>query len=133
MNHARGEFEVKVTPQPLNGPVEETSLGRLLIEKQFRGDFVGTGQGQMLSAMGTIEGSGAYVAAERVNGKLDGREGSFALIHRGTMRGGNAAMEVTIVPDSGTAGFSGISGALHITIDGKVHHYDLEYSLPPAR
>ena len=35
----------------------------------------------MLTAMSQVEGSGAYVAVERVTGTLAGRKGSFALHH----------------------------------------------------
>jgi len=59
MKHARGEFDVKVTPLALAGPTEDASLGRLSIEKEFRGDFVGIGRGQMLTAMTAVEGSAA--------------------------------------------------------------------------
>ncbi len=37
------------------------------------------------------------------------------------------------VPDSGTGGLEGISGTLHILIEGKKHRYDLEYILPPRQ
>ena len=48
MEHANGEFDVSVTPLPLSGPAEDSALGRMSIEKQFRGDLVATGKGQML-------------------------------------------------------------------------------------
>ena len=50
------ELDVNVTPLPLSGPDEDPSLGRLSIEKEFRGDFVGRGRGQMLTAMTGVEG-----------------------------------------------------------------------------
>ena len=133
MRHARGEFDVKVTPLPLAGPADEPSLGRLSIEKRFRGDFVGVGEGQMLTATTGVEGSAAYVAIERVSGTLEGRVGSFALQHRGEMRGGQQDLHVSVVPDSGTGGFAGIAGTLHIIIEGKNHRYELAYTLPALR
>ena len=83
----------------------------------------------MLTAMTGVQGSAAYVAIERVSGVLEGREGSFALQHRGAMNRGAQEMLVTVVPDSGTGEFTGISGTLHIIIEGKEHRYDFEYSL----
>ena len=133
MKHARGEFDVKVTPLPLAGPSEDASLGRMSIEKEFRGDFVGQGRGQMLTAMTAVEGSAAYVAIERVNGVLEGREGSFALQHRGEMSRGQQDLYVNVVPDSGTGAFTGISGMLQIVVEGKQHRYDLAYKLPALR
>jgi hypothetical protein len=65
-----------------------------------------------------------------VSGILEGREGSFALQHRGAMNRGAQEILVTVVPDSGTGELTGISGTLHIIIEGKEHRYDFEYSLP---
>jgi len=85
----------------------------------------------VLTAMTGAEGSAAYVAIERVSGTLEGREGTFALQHRGTMNRGAQEMLVTVVPDSGTAELTGIAGTLHIVVEAKQHRYDFEYSLPP--
>jgi len=131
MKHAKGEFDVRVAPLPLAGPAEDPTLGRLSIEKEFHGDFVGNGKGQMLTAMTAAEGSAAYVAIERVSGTLEQRQGTFALQHRGTMTRGAQELLVSVVPDSGTGELAGIAGTLHIIIEGKLHRYDLEYSLPP--
>ncbi len=129
MEHARGDFDVKVNPLPLAGPAEDASLGRMSIEKEFHGDLVGTGKGQMLTA-GGAESSGVYVAVETVSATLAGRKGTFALYHRGVMRRGVPELAVLVVPDSGTGELAGISGTLHIIIEGKKHSYDFEYSLP---
>jgi hypothetical protein len=128
--HARGTFEVQITPQPVDAFTDATTLGRMTIDKQFSGDLVGTGKGQMLTGMGTVKGSAAYSAIERVTGTMAGRQGSFVLQHTGVMAKGEQSLTITIVPDSGTDGFAGISGTLAIIIDGKKHSYDLEYTLP---
>ena len=130
MKHAKGEFDVKVTPVSLAGPAEDASLGRMTLEKEFRGDFVGQGRGQMLTAMTDVEGSAAYVAIERVSGVLEGREGSFALQHRGEMNRGEQDLYVNVVPDSGTGSLTGITGMLKIVVEGKQHRYELAYKLP---
>lgn len=128
--HAKGTFEVKMTPQaPVDG-VGDPSVGRMALEKQFSGDLRGTGKGQMLAVGTAVDGSAGYVAMERVHGSLHGREGSFALQHHGVMDRGTATLSITIVPDSGTDGLSGIAGVLSLTIESGVHHYDLAYSLP---
>jgi hypothetical protein len=131
MKHAYGEFDVKVHPLPLGGPAEDATLGRMSLEKEFRGDLEGSGKGQMLTGMTAVAGSAAYVAIERVTARLEGREGTFTLQHRGTMQQGEQNLLVSIVPDSGTGALEGISGTLHILIEGKKHRYDLEYILPP--
>ena len=61
---ATGRFEVKLTPQPFDGVAEGAKLGRMTIDKQFRGDLEGTSKGQMLSAGTDVGGSAGYVAVE---------------------------------------------------------------------
>lgn len=128
--HAAGTFEVKVTPQPADGYADGAMLGRLTIDKQFRGDLEGTSRGQMLSAMTSVKGSAGYVAIERVEGTLDGRTGTFVLQHSGTMSRGAQQLIVSVVPDSGTDGLSGISGTMTIEVGGGKHAYTFDYALP---
>lgn len=128
---ARGEFDVKLTPQSGDATVDP-SLGRLSISKQFHGDLEGSGQGQMLTGMTAVEGSAVYVAVERVTGTLHGRRGSFVLVHRGVMTRGQPDLSVTVAPDSGTDDLAGISGHMTIDIAAGKHAYALEYWLPPA-
>lgn len=127
---ARGTFDVEVTPLPSEGG---GTPGRMAMTKQFHGDLEGTSQGQMLTAMTAVEGSAAYVAIEEVRGELAGRNGTFALYHTGTMRGGVPELSVRVVPDSGTGELVGLAGELTIEIaaDG-THSYAFEYSLPES-
>ncbi|HEX5963764.1 MAG TPA: DUF3224 domain-containing protein [Gemmatimonadales bacterium] len=131
--HARGAFDVKLTPQAPDGGAQDSALGRMTIHKQFRGDLEGTSRGQMLTAMTQVQGSAGYVAIEQVTGKLQGRNGTFALQHTGRMHRGAPQLMITVVPDSGTGELAGLAGQMTITIaDGK-HSYDLEYTLPSGR
>lgn len=130
MAHARGPFEVKLTPQPFDDKTEEELLGRMSLDKQFHGDLEATSRGVMLSAGTNVKGSGGYVAIERVTGTLHGHSGSFVLQHSGTMDRGAQHLTITVVPDSGTGQLAGLAGKMNITIaDGK-HSYDFEYTLP---
>jgi len=129
MRHARGTFDLTITPVQ---PAPETAPdvpGRMTLSKVFHGDLTGTGTGEMLATMAP-GASGAYVAMERVSGSIDGHEGSFALVHRGLMDKGAQDLLITIVPGSGTGDLTGIAGVFHLTIEGGEHRYDLEYSLP---
>lgn len=130
MHHAKGEFDVQVTPKPLDGSVEDPVLTRYALTKQLRGDLVATGAGQMLASGGADQTSGAYVALERITGTLHGKEGSFVLQHRGTMDASGYDMQVTIVPGSGTGALAGIKGTFKILFEGPKHLYELEYELP---
>jgi hypothetical protein len=124
---ASGTFEVKVEPI-----AQESRFPRLALEKRFSGDLEGTSDGEMMSVDSTVEGSGAYVAIERVTGTLRGRKGSFSLIHNGTMRkGGDFRLEIKVVPDSGTEQLKGLTGTMQIVIEGGKHSYHFDYSIQP--
>ncbi len=128
--HASGEFDVKIGPQKDEG-IGDPTIGRMSIDKVYRGDLAGTGLGQMLAGMAAeVTDSGAYVAIERIRGTLHGRTGSFAVHHRGVMTRGAQDLVITVIPDSGTEGLTGISGTMTIDIrDGK-HFYGIDYTLP---
>ncbi|WP_345779211.1 DUF3224 domain-containing protein [Lysobacter sp. CFH 32150] len=128
--HAQGSFDVKVKPQQADNPeAKAAQLTRLSIDKQFHGALEATSTGEML-ASGDGAGSGAYVALEKVTGSLQGRKGSFVLLHSAVMTQGTPQhWSVTVVPDSGTDQLRGLAGAMTITIiDGK-HDYDFAYTL----
>ena len=131
MTHvAKGTFVVKLVPLVVEGQAEGGVLGRLSIDKEFSGDFVGTTQGQMLSAGTAVKGSAGYVAIERVEGTLNGRQGAFVLQHTGTLNKGAPSLSVTVVPDSGTGDLIGLVGELKIIIADRKHSYEFNYSLP---
>jgi hypothetical protein len=127
---AKGEFDVKLVPQPSDDKSEGSPMGRMTIDKVFRGDLDGVSKGEMLTAMSpAVKDSGVYVAVERISGMLNGRKGTFALHHTGIMDRGQQDLTVTIVPDSGTGELAGIRGTMTIVIDGKKHFYELNYSI----
>ncbi|MGE0554309.1 MAG: DUF3224 domain-containing protein [Gemmatimonadales bacterium] len=124
---ARGTFDVKLAALPIEvGP----TVGRRSIAKTFAGDLTGSGVGQMISALGGVEGSAGYVAMELVTGTLDGRRGSFILQHSSTMARGAPTQSITVVPDSGTGELAGLRGSMEIVIEGGKHSYVFQYSLP---
>lgn len=131
--HATGTFDVKVKPQqPDNDDAKAAGLMRLALDKKFHGSLEGESHGEML-ANGDGSSDGAYVAIEKFNGKLDGREGSFGLVHRALMRDGKPEQwSILVAPGSGTGELAGIDGELTITIADGVHSYDLSYTLPAA-
>jgi len=131
-HHATGPFDVKVTPQAMTEAQANSGLGRMSLDKQFHGELEATSLGEMLTAMSaTVQGSGAYVAVERLAGTLHGRSGSFALHHTGVMNRGVPQLTITVVPDSGTEELTGITGKLSIRIEaGGKHFYDFDYELP---
>lgn len=126
---ASGTFEVKMTPQSADEKSEGATVGRFSLDKKFQGDIEGTSKGEMLAVSTLVQGSAGYVAMEQVTGTLNGRTGTFALQHTGTMNRGTPQLSITVVPDSGTGQLVGLTGKMDIKIaDGK-HFYDFEYSL----
>jgi len=131
MIHAKGTFEVKITPQkPDNKEAESANLGRMSIDKQFSGDLEATSKGEMLSAMTDVKGSAGYVALERVSGTLHGRSGTFVLQHNATMTRGVPELNIIVVPDSGTGQLVGLAGKMTIKIEAGKHFYEFDYTLP---
>ena len=128
MSHAVGTFEVQITPIAPDADAPGGAPSRMRLAKTFHGDLQGEGAGEMLGLL--KDGSGAYVAMERVSGILEGRRGAFALVHRGVMEAGAQDLLITIVPGSGEGELAGIAGVFHLKIEGGVHRYELEYSLP---
>ena len=129
MATARGSFEVTMAPADGDGAVGPVTT--MTLEKTLTGDFVGDGVGSMLAYRTEVEGSAAYVALERLTGFLEGLEGGFAAQHTGVMQGGDGQLTITIVPDSGTGGLTGISGSMTIDVDGAgTHTYVIDYELP---
>ena len=126
---ARGTFDVKVVPQPPDDAAGG-SFSRLFLDKQFHGDLAATSKGQMIGAGSPEKGVAGYVALEHVSGTLNGRRGSFALQHSGTMENGVTTMNVTVVPGSGTDQLTGIAGRMTIIIENGKHSYALEYTVP---
>src|SRR4051812_32249217 len=98
-HQARGTFTVKIEPKT---PPPAEGLGRFSIDKEIHGDLEATTHGEMFSGGDPKAGAAGYVAIEVVTGKLDGKQGSFALQHSATMDQRGLNMTVVIVPGSGT-------------------------------
>lgn len=127
--HISGLFDVKINPQAA-AENEGAGIGRMLLDKKFHGELVADSKGQMLAYRTSINGSAGYVAMEKVIGSLEGHTGSFVLQHSGTMNRGEATLELTVVPDSGTEELEGLSGSMTITITDGKHYYGFDYELP---
>jgi hypothetical protein len=124
---AKGEFEVKRTPQGELDMGGDARIGHMRFDKQFHGPLTANSVVQMLAVMSATPGSGAYVAIERIEGTLDGRRGSFFAQHNGVMARGKPSLDLTVVPDTGSDALTGLHGRIAIDIvDGK-HFYTFDY------
>lgn len=132
MINVAGAFDVKTIPQKTdNVQAEDAKLGRMSLDKQFHGDLNAVSKGEMIFAGTEIEGSGIYVALEKVTGSLGGKTGSFYLHHTGIMVRGTPNLRVSVVPDSGTGELAGLTGTMTIKIEeGGKHFYEFAFTLP---
>jgi hypothetical protein len=129
VTHAKGTFEVKMSPQTWSESSEDATLARFRLDKQYHGDLEAASQGQMLSAGTSEKGSAGYVAIEKVTGTLQGRNGTFVLQHNGTMNRGNPQLTIAVVPDSGAGELTGLGGSMTIEINEGKHSYEFCYTL----
>ena len=125
----KGEFDVKRSPEAPCDLGDGVQAGHFRFDKRFHGELDAVSVVHMLAAMTQTEGSGAYVAIERIVGTLEGRSGAFLTQHSGVMDRGAPSLSLTLVPDSGTAELEGLRGSMKIDIvDGK-HFYTFDYAL----
>lgn len=131
MTIVSGAFDVKVVPQPPAGG--EDRAGRMSLDKVYHGALNAHAVGLMLTGGDLKAATAGYVAIETVSGQLDGKKGSFQLMHWATMRGKDMQLRIEVVPGSGSGDLQGIEGTMKIivTADGK-HSYEFQYSLPSA-
>ena len=132
MPQISGLFDVTMSPEALSATAAQSGLGRMSLDKRYHGPLDASGHGEMLSVRASEPGSAGYVALERVQGSLDGRQGSFYLQHSGTMTRGAPTLSVTVVPDTGTDALQGLQGQLAIRIENGKHYYDFTYDFAPA-
>ena len=130
MATAVGTFTTSARPEPPFAVEAGVALGRMEIDKVFQGQLEGTGAVHMTYVRTPVETSAGYVAVETVSGVLDGRQGSFVVLHVGLAQESGSSLEVSIVPDSGTGDLMGITGSVTITEDADGHRYAVDYQLP---
>lgn len=122
--HAKGTFEVNLTPQV----DADSPAGRMVIDKIYLGDINGSGIGQMISKR-TESGAAVYYAIEEFSGSVKSKSGAFTLIHKGYMSKESQSLEVVILEDSGSGELENISGSMVIAQGANGHTYELTYEL----
>ena len=129
-SHAEGTFDVETRPIAADEVTSGTGIGRFALHKEFHGDLEAKSKGEMLGAGDPAKGSAGYVAMEQVTGTLNGRKGSFALEHIGSMDASGFKLAVAVVPGSGTAQLTGIAGTMTIAQAAGKHSYTFDYTVP---
>lgn len=107
-------------------------VGHARLHKTFAGDIVGASIVNMLAATAGDQESRAYVAMEEFDVAVDGRAGTFVLMHHGIQGGANDGASWTIAPGSGAGELEGIAGTAQLSQgDDGSHSLVLEYALGP--
>lgn len=128
MPQARGNFSVDSWEGETYEESEGAVLSRASLTKVFEGELEGTSSAELLLA--EAQGSRAYVGMERIDGSLNQAKGTFVVQHTAVSSKDGDRLTVTVVPDSGTGGFVGITGTMDISVDaGGGHSYIFDYSL----
>ena len=109
--------------------IDSITFARKSIDKMFLGDLAATSKGEMLNALSPKFGSGGYVAIELVSGELNGKKGSFALQHFGTMSSDNLNLILEVVPNSGTDELQNLKGKMYLNTENEQHNYTFDYEL----
>ena len=104
------------------------AMARVDVAKAFTGAIEGTSVAQVLTC-GTPDGPAAYTAQERFTGTVDGRSGTFISQHGAASLDG---LTWVVVTGSGTGELAGITGTGGLEMVDGVHHFTLDYELPPA-
>jgi Protein of unknown function (DUF3224) len=127
--HATSAFTITGWEPTTIDDRDGVSLTRTKVIKTFTGDLEGASVAELLMA-GAPNDSAAYVGFERIEGKLNGRAGSFILHHNAVSARGEQSATWTIMTDSGTGELEDISGAAQIVIDADGGHtLILDYDL----
>jgi hypothetical protein len=98
-------------PHTVDDAEADLALGRVSFRKTYKGDdLTATAVATMLNCAQI-----AYTAMERVTGTLDGRTGSFVLMHGAAPGTGESDVATgVIVAGSGTGELTGLTGRMEI-------------------
>jgi hypothetical protein len=107
---ATARFTIKSWDEkPYSEGPDLPKLTRATVSKTFTGDIDGEGQVEYLM-MYRSDGSATFLGLERINGRIDGKTGSFVLQRSGVFEGGQAKESYSVVPGSATGDLRGLVG-----------------------
>lgn len=114
-------FQVTSWEEEEAGSFEEgTRITRATVTQSYSGTIEGKGRVEY-TMFYREDGTAAFVGFERIEGKVEDREGAVILQHRGTWEEGAARSEWFVVPATGSGKLEGLkgSGSYEAGEDGK--------------
>ncbi|HEX6806480.1 MAG TPA: DUF3224 domain-containing protein [Gemmatimonadaceae bacterium] len=111
MKHtANGRFAIKSWDEkPYSEGAGLPKMTRATVTKSFTGDITGESQVEYVM-MYRSDGTAAFVALERITGRIGSRTGSFVLQRTGVFESGAAKESYIVVPGSATGELEGLVG-----------------------
>jgi hypothetical protein len=126
---ATASFDITDWDQQPYDDQDGITLSRTRVGKRFRGEIEGESTAELLMAVAGDDAA-AYVGLERVNGRVNGREGSFVYLHTATAAAGVQSASWPVVDGTGTGELAGISGQIRIdNLPDGGHVFTLDYEL----
>ena len=115
---------------PYDEGVPGPKMTSTVVKKSFTGAMIGTSVAQLLTCESESGGAG-YLAMERVEGTLDGHEGTFVIQHGGLYDAatGESIPYGAIVPGSATGELAGLRGGATFRHDENGAILTLHYEL----
>lgn len=92
-------------------------ITRVLATFQYSGALEGEGKLEYLMAYGADE-KGRYNGLERVNGTLNGQQGTFVVEHHGTFDAASVTNHWLIVEHTGTGALENLQGSADVVLVG---------------
>ncbi len=109
--------------------LDAPTLSRVAVKKTFDGGLKGDSTAQLLMCAAADGSSAGYTVMERVVGELDGRKGSFVMLHGATHTPANTSRALGfIMPNSGTGELRGISGTVEFKSDENGKNIILDFA-----
>lgn len=100
-------------------------VGLLIFSKTFSAGIKGSATTLFMSA-GTDDGARAYVATERITGRVEGGQDGSVVVQHGGLESDPATWFGHIVPGTGTGGFAGWAGSARIQHDDEGAYFEID-------
>ena len=123
MSQINAKFEVTDwKEEQLDERADAPKVTSARVTKKYSGDIEGDSVTEWLMSY-SEDGSATFVGLERINGTIDGRNGTLVLQHVGKYNDGAATAELTAVAGGGSGKLSGATGGGDFRADpaGQVH------------
>jgi Protein of unknown function (DUF3224) len=133
---AKAPYEVKKWQEETIQQIPPSmKMTKASVEFGLRGEIEGTAAVEYLMFYTSVDpkdqhkSTASYIGLMRIEGKISGKSGSFALADQGRFAAGIAKSSLKIIEGSGTGDFQRIKGLAKYEASQKGATFELDYSL----